>query len=144
MDTQDEKDKKRQLRILVMIVVIVLLGLISAAVNLTSGEKRKDPGVPRWVTCQKCHWKGVTNILDINADESPQNKCKKCGGRLTYLWICDSCDQEFPGKLKAKPVVVGKKHTMDLFRALTELNKCPNCGSTNTHPKYYIKQKDKK
>ena len=144
MGTQEEKNKSRQLRILGIIIAGVIFALISVFVNLTSGEKQKDPGVPRWVTCQKCHWKGVSNILDINDNDSPQNKCKKCGGRLTYLWICDSCDQEFPGKLDAKPVVVGKKHTMDLFRALTELNKCPNCDSTNTHPKYYVNKKDKK
>jgi ribosomal protein L37AE/L43A len=143
MGTQEEKNKSRQFRILGMIIAGVIFAIISLIVNLTSEEKRSSPGVSRWVTCQKCHWKGVKKILDIEDDNSPQNRCEKCGGRLTYLWICDSCDQEFPGELHAKPVVIGKKHTMDLFRALTELNKCPNCKSSNTNPKY-IEKKDKK
>lgn len=117
--------KRRDITLLVILLGILLVILLVRILNYQSPEE----GSLRVVICGSCKHQMIKQIKDI---DDPEHICPECGGEIAYAWKCDACGYEYP--LILPPIPTSQKKTMDKFKAVVEMQRCPNCGSTETHP----------
>lgn len=117
--------KKRDIALLIILFGILLGILLIRVLNY----QRPEEGSLRVVICGSCKHRMIKQIKDI---DEPENVCPECGKKVAYGWKCDVCGYEYPLILQEIPTL--QKKTMDKFRAVLEMQRCPNCGSTETHP----------
>ncbi|GEM_PF-2168815 len=125
----------RKIRNAFFLTVLAIILCIVCYEEFFSGPA-KDEGDMRVVKCAECGHLCVKKIKDINNPNDSINHCEKCGKQLGYAYKCENCDREFsiiPAPLPA-PQDIKKMKTMAKFEYALEGMKCPNCGSTQTHP----------
>jgi len=122
-------------------VIFAVLGFICSIILYLQffSHTPHPPGADRIVFCTSCNAKYTKRILDINDMNDANNFCPKCNKKLEYGWKCQDCDFEFP--LRKNILPVEKLKTMDKFRAVTAMRKCPNCDSEKTFPLSVAKKK---
>jgi len=133
MNMKAKGNSKKNLKNIIILgaVAAILLGLLFFRV-----AARPEPpknGAKIVVICTSCKAKFIKRIVNIDDDNDKRNYCDKCGGRLSVLWKCDECQFEFPEpKLKNKNKKF--KNKVEMYNAVMNASKCPNCGSILSHP----------
>lgn len=84
------------------------------------------PTAPRPVMCGQC---GHAEVRELIESRIGRCRCRKCGGRVGFVWKCAECDFEFPLVLDViKPGRMTReeklKHRLNEWR-------CPNCRSAD-------------
>ena len=121
--------KKRKI-----VVLAVLFAILCAVVYLQFFCQEKiQEGALTVVICPECKDKSIKRIKDINDPAEVACNCNLCKGKLGYGWKCEDCNYEYPIKDGFKASTRQMK-TMAKFQLVLDHEKCPNCGSTRTHP----------
>ncbi len=125
----------RNLRNRIILSLLVVIFCVVCYIQFFSG-KAPEEGELRAVKCSECGHQAVKKIKDINDTHDPLTHCEKCGKSVGYAYKCENCDFEFsliPAPIPP-PKDIKKMKTMAKFEYALEGMKCPNCGSTQTHP----------
>ena len=126
MDVMTVLKNKKQRNIIILSILTVLLTSI-LLYQLTHKELPPPPGAKRVVICTKCTKVDLQRVSDIK-----KAKCKFCGAPVVFAWKCEKCKYEFG--LDEKKLATGKKTTMERFQEVVNVERCPNCSSTDTRP----------
>jgi len=123
-------DKKKR-NIFILAILFMILGAV-IYLQFFNQEKILE-GALCVVICPECKEKTIKLIKDINDPNEAACNCDQCKGKLGYGWKCDDCNYEYAVRDDFKVSTKDMK-TMAKFQLVLDHEKCPNCGSTRTHP----------